>query len=36
MTLIKDLIEIPEVVHRGDFVLELTEGVTRPEETVKN
>ena len=36
MPLIKDLIEIPEVVHRGDFVLKLTEGVTRPEETVKN
>lgn len=36
MTLIKDLIEIPEVVHRGDFVLKLTEGVTKPEETVKN
>jgi hypothetical protein len=36
MTLIKDLIAIPEVVHRGDFVLKLTEGVTRPKETVKN
>ena len=36
MTLIKDLISIPEVVHRGDFVLKLTEGVTRPEETVRN
>ena len=36
MTLIKDLIAIPEVVHRGDFVLKLTEGVTRPEETVRN
>jgi len=36
MTLIKDLIEIPEVVHRGDFVLKLTEGVARPEETVRD
>ena len=36
MTLIKDLIKIPEVVHRGDFVLKLTEGITRPEETVKD
>lgn len=36
MTLIKDLIKIPEAVHRGDFVLKLTEGVTRPEETVKD
>ena len=34
MTLIKDLIEIPEAVHRGDFVLKLTEGVTDPQKTV--
>ncbi len=27
MTLIKDLIEIPEQVQKGDFVLKLTEGV---------
>lgn len=33
-TYIKDLIELPERVRRGDFVLRLTEGVTRPEETV--
>lgn len=26
-TLIKDLIRIPEVVHKGDYVLKLTEGV---------
>jgi hypothetical protein len=32
--LIKDLIKVPEAVHRGDFVLRLTEGVTRPDETV--
>ncbi|HBP23818.1 MAG TPA: hypothetical protein DEA08_39330, partial [Planctomycetes bacterium] len=27
-TLIKDLINIPEKVHKGDFVLRLTEGIT--------
>ncbi len=36
MTLIRDLIDIPPVVHRGDFVLKLTEGVAKPAETVKN
>lgn len=36
MPLIQDLIAIPEVVHRGDFVLKLTEGVARPAETVKH
>jgi len=34
MTLIKDLIQIPTAVHRGDFVLKLTEGVTDPQKTV--
>jgi hypothetical protein len=34
MTLIKDLIEIPEHVEQGQFVLRLAEGVTRPEETL--
>jgi hypothetical protein len=33
-TLIRDLIELPEQVHRGDFVLRLTEGVERPDATV--
>ena len=33
-TLIKDLINLPEQVNRGDFVLRLTEGVARPDETV--
>jgi len=33
-TYIKDLIKIPEAVHRGDFVLKLTEGVTDPKKTV--
>ena len=36
MTLIKDLIEIPERIQTGDFVLKLTEGVTRPEATVRD
>ena len=31
MTLLKDLIDIPEQVHRGDFVLKLAEDVTRPD-----
>ena len=35
-TLIRELIEIPEAVHKGDFVLKLTEGVTKPEQTVKD
>ena len=36
MTLLKDLIDIPEQVQKGDFVLRLTEGVIRPEETLKS
>jgi hypothetical protein len=35
MTLIKDLIDIPERVQRGDFVLRLSEGVNRAEETLR-
>src|SRR5438105_3058280 len=35
MTLIKDLIEIPDHVEKGSFVLRLAEGVTRPEETLR-
>lgn len=31
MTLLKDLIAIPERVHQGDFVLQLSKGVTEPE-----
>jgi hypothetical protein len=34
-TYIKDLIELPDQVRRGDFVLRLTEGVTKPQETVE-
>lgn len=36
MTLIKELIEIPERVHKGDFVLRLTEGVERANETLRH
>lgn len=36
MTLIKDLIEIPERVQKGDFVLKLTEGVTRADATLRD
>ena len=34
MTLIRELIDIPERVHRDDFVLRLAEGVNRPDETL--
>lgn len=33
-TLIRDLLDLPEQVNRGDFVLRLTEGVARPETTI--
>jgi hypothetical protein len=36
MTLLKDLITIPERVHQGDFVLQLTKGVTEPEQTLRD
>ena len=35
MTLIRDLIDIPERVHSDDFVLRLAEGVARPDETLR-
>ena len=31
---IKDLVDLPEQVNRGDFVLRLTEGVAHPDATV--
>jgi hypothetical protein len=34
VTLLVDLIDLPEAVHRGDFVLRLAEGVARPAETL--
>ena len=34
--LLKDLIRIPERVHQGDFVLRLTDGLARAEETVQS
>ena len=36
MTLITDLIDIPDRVQRGDFVLRLAEGVNRAEETLRS
>jgi hypothetical protein len=36
MTLIKELIDIPERVHKGDFVLRLTEGVERADDTLRH
>ncbi|MFW6333519.1 MAG: phage resistance protein, partial [Thermodesulfobacteriota bacterium] len=36
MTLIKDLIHVPERVNKGDFVLRLTEGVQDPRQTLQN
>ena len=34
MTTISDIFDIPTQVHQGDFVLHLTEGVTRPADTL--
>jgi hypothetical protein len=36
MTFIKDIFDLPDQVRQGDFVLRLSEGVTRPKETVEN
>lgn len=36
MTLLRDLIEIPERVHQGDFVLQLSKGVTDPDQTLRD
>lgn len=36
MPLLKDLISIPERVHQGDFVLQLTKGLTEPEQTLRD
>ena len=36
MTLLKDLINIPERVHQGDFVLKLSEGVIHAEQTLRD
>ena len=35
MTPLRDLIDIPEQVHRDDFVLRLAEGVAKPAETLR-
>jgi hypothetical protein len=34
MTLLRQVIDIPEEVHAGDYVLRLTEGVEHPDETI--
>ncbi len=36
MKLISELIEVPEQIHRGDFVLSLSEGVRNPTATLEN
>lgn len=36
MTFLRDLINIPERVHQGDFVLKLSEGVTHAEATLRD
>ena len=36
MTLIRELSHVPERVHPGDFVLKLSEGVERADETVSS
>src|SRR3954462_7149471 len=36
MTLLKDLITIPEAVHKGDFVMSLASGVTDSKSTLDN
>ena len=36
MPLLKDLISLPERVHQGDFVLQLSKGVTEPEQTLRD
>ncbi len=36
MTLLRDLIAIPERVHQGDFVLQLSKGVTEPDQTLRD
>ncbi|WP_028998074.1 hypothetical protein [Azohydromonas australica] len=36
MPLIKDLISIPERVHQGDFVLQLSQGVSHAEQTLRD
>jgi hypothetical protein len=35
-TLLRDLIEIPEAVHRSDFVISLADGIDKPKETVES
>jgi hypothetical protein len=36
MTLISELIDVPEAVHAGDFVLDLAQGITHMEQTLRD
>lgn len=36
MAWMRDLIAIPERVHQGDFVLQLSRGVTEPDQTLRD
>ena len=36
MPYLKDLIDLPDQVRQGDFVLRLTEGLGHPEQTLEN
>jgi hypothetical protein len=36
MTLIKDLIDIPDRVYKDEYVLRLSEGVNHPDETLRD
>ena len=35
VTRVKDLLDVPERVHKGDFVLKLTEGLEQAEQTAR-
>lgn len=36
MPKLREIFDLPEQVHQGDFVLKLTDGLEAPAETVKN
>ena len=36
MTLIKERIDVPKRIHKGDFVLRLTKGVERAQKTLRH
>ena len=35
-TYMKDILDLPDRVMRGDFVLKLSEGVDKPDQTIKD